>query len=236
MSAPAVEGGSWQHARDTSPHPFLRRVKFFADNCAGTNKSQFAFGALALSILTAVADAFAIQYQVPGHTKFESDVTAQKTGTVFNRSDCFNHGMLLDSFSPYVTARTPAFERKWWICGVGVYVCVRARVRLRVCVCVCVCVSDFWAGENSVRFFENPDRRSATTVTCSRRSKTARRRSSPRSTASRSTAPSSSLATTVSSRKTSSPSSATAWPSRAATLTRVSSRRRSTSPSAPSWS
>lgn len=40
-----------------------------------------------------------------GHTKFESDVAAQKTAGSFNRSDCFNHGMLVKLFSPYVNAK-----------------------------------------------------------------------------------------------------------------------------------
>ena len=32
---------------DTVLHPFLRVVQYFMDNCSGTNKSQFMFGAMA---------------------------------------------------------------------------------------------------------------------------------------------------------------------------------------------
>ena len=32
---------------DTVLHPFVRVVQFYMDNCFGTNKSQFMFGAMA---------------------------------------------------------------------------------------------------------------------------------------------------------------------------------------------
>jgi hypothetical protein len=75
------------------------------DNCAGTNKSQFCFGALALMTLSGTLDALSLEFMVSGHTKFESDVAAQKTAGAFARADVFNHGLLNATFSPYVTAQ-----------------------------------------------------------------------------------------------------------------------------------
>ena len=41
----------------TEPHPFIREVMLLMDNCGGTNKSQFAFGTLAVLLLRGVLDA-----------------------------------------------------------------------------------------------------------------------------------------------------------------------------------
>ena len=90
---------------DTKPLPYIQNVIHYMDNCAGTNKSQYCFGALALLIMTGQLTGLWIKFMVSGHTKFESDVAAQKTAGSFNRSDCFNHGMLVKLFSPYVNAK-----------------------------------------------------------------------------------------------------------------------------------
>jgi len=93
------------------PHPFVRRVRDFMDNCAGTNKSQYTFGALALLLLKGELDTLFIDYMVPGDTKFDSDVCAQKTAGKFNSRGCFNHGMLNEMFSAHVTARAYNLEQ-----------------------------------------------------------------------------------------------------------------------------
>lgn len=65
---------------DTAPHPFVRTVFYFMDNCGGTNKSQYAFGAIALLVLTGVLDAVRLMFMVPGHTKMLLDVLFQPHG------------------------------------------------------------------------------------------------------------------------------------------------------------
>ena len=49
---------------NTKPHPFIRVVQYFMDNCAGTNKSQFVFGALALLTLTGVLDSMCLEFMM----------------------------------------------------------------------------------------------------------------------------------------------------------------------------
>ncbi|KAJ1444777.1 hypothetical protein M885DRAFT_580323 [Pelagophyceae sp. CCMP2097] len=83
-----------EDASDQMPQPIMRKVRYFMGNCGGTSKSQFCFGALALLALCGTLDALFIEFMVPGHTKFESDVAAQKTACSFMRHDVFNHCML----------------------------------------------------------------------------------------------------------------------------------------------
>ena len=65
------------------------------DNCAGTNKSQFLFGALAVMVMLGELDAITIEFMLPGHTKMWLDWVFSKTGQAFRRLDAFfNHGML----------------------------------------------------------------------------------------------------------------------------------------------
>ena len=87
---------------NTKPHPFIRIVQYFMDNCAGTNKSQFVFGALALLTLTGVLDSMCLEFMIPGHTKMRLDVAFSRTGNAFRSRDVFNLGMLSDIFKQYV--------------------------------------------------------------------------------------------------------------------------------------
>ena len=86
-------------------HPLVRTLRYFMDNCAGTNKSQFMFGAIGLLLAFGVIDACLIFFMIPGHTKFECDKAARHTAGGFQHADVFNHGMLNQLFSRYVTAR-----------------------------------------------------------------------------------------------------------------------------------
>lgn len=85
------------------PHPFIRHVRHILDNCTGTNKSQFVKGTISITLALGILDAFAPYYGVVGHTKFECDITAQKTACSYHRSDTFNMGMLRDIFQRYAT-------------------------------------------------------------------------------------------------------------------------------------
>lgn len=84
--------------------PFVRRLIHNMDNCAGTNKSQYCFGALALLVVFGLIDQLELWFQLQGHTKFDPDVAAQKTAGAYNANDTFNHGMLNKLFSSHVTA------------------------------------------------------------------------------------------------------------------------------------
>lgn len=86
------------------PQPFLRHVHHIMDNCTGTNKSQFVFGTVSMSLAAAVLDVFAPYFSIPGHTKFECDITAQKTATLYHRSDTFNIGMLHEICQRYAAS------------------------------------------------------------------------------------------------------------------------------------
>ena len=66
-----------QMASANVANPFIRAIMFQMDGCGGTNKSQFAFGILALLCLCGVLDAITIIMMVVGHTKFEPDKLAQ---------------------------------------------------------------------------------------------------------------------------------------------------------------
>ena len=84
---------------DTVVHPFVRHVDYSMDNCAGTNKSQFLFGALAVMVMLGELDAITIEvHMLPGHTKMWLDWVFSKTGQAFRRLDVFNHGMLDANF------------------------------------------------------------------------------------------------------------------------------------------
>ena len=80
------------------------------DNCAGTNKSQFCFGGIALLAMSGNLDTILLMFQLQGHTKFDPDIAAQKTAGAFNSRDTFNHGMLNNHFSDHVT--TIAYDHK----------------------------------------------------------------------------------------------------------------------------
>ena len=56
-------------------------------------------------MLLRVLDAWFLEFMVPGHTKFESDVCAQKTAGGFACADVYNHGMLNKTFKNYVITR-----------------------------------------------------------------------------------------------------------------------------------
>jgi hypothetical protein len=98
-------GGSFEEASDQRPQPWIQLVCHYMDNCSGTNKSQQCFGALSLLVMLGNLSAMWIKFMIPGHTKFESDVAAQKTACSYNCADCFNHGDLNDILSPYVSAK-----------------------------------------------------------------------------------------------------------------------------------
>jgi hypothetical protein len=71
------------------------------DNCAGTNKSQYMFGALALILLVGALDALTVEFMVSGHTKMHLDWVFSKSGTSFRGHDVFNDGMLDAIFCKY---------------------------------------------------------------------------------------------------------------------------------------
>lgn len=99
-------GVPYEDVPDTVIHPFVRVVQYFMDNCAGTNKSQFMFGALAVLMLTGVLDAIVIEFMVSGHTKMHLDWVFSKSGQAFRSMDIFNHGMLDAMFSTYFSVRS----------------------------------------------------------------------------------------------------------------------------------
>ena len=120
--------GAWQPlpcepVPDTVPHPFIRTVHYNIDNCTGTNKSQFMFGALALLALEGALDAICIEFMVVGHTKMELDKAFSKSGSAFRRSDVFNLGMLVELFEPYFTvhAYDGAFLKHYRDTTVGLF-------------------------------------------------------------------------------------------------------------------
>ena len=88
----------------TQPLPFVRYVRHIMDNCTGTNKSQYVLGTISMSLAAGVLDVFEPYFGIPGHTKFECDITAQKTACKYHRSDTFNLGMLLEMFQHYASA------------------------------------------------------------------------------------------------------------------------------------
>lgn len=82
--------------RECTPKPFARRLRLHIDACAGTNKSQYCFGGLALLVSLGILDVVWISFMVPGHTKFAPDLVARAIAGVYNRVDVFNIGMLLE--------------------------------------------------------------------------------------------------------------------------------------------
>ena len=98
----SASAGAW--------NPFLRRIFYNMDNCAGTNKSQFCFGGIALLAMSGNLDTILLMFQLQGHTKLDPDIAAQKTAGAFNSRDTFNHGMLNNHFSDHVT--TIAYDHK----------------------------------------------------------------------------------------------------------------------------
>lgn len=86
------------------PLPFIRSLRYHIDGCAGTNKSQFAFGGLALLACTSVVDSINIELRVPGHTKFAPDLVARHIAGKYNSSDTFNHAQLQSHVCPYATS------------------------------------------------------------------------------------------------------------------------------------
>lgn len=89
-------------ALSSDVNPFVRTLVYNMDNCAGTNKSQYMFGCVALLIMLGHLDAICLQFMLQGHTKFDPDAAAQKTAGAFNSGDTFNHGMLNELFSAHV--------------------------------------------------------------------------------------------------------------------------------------
>lgn len=98
------------------PKPFIRLLRYHMDACAGTNKSQFSFGGLALLTSLGVLDAINVVFMVPGHTKFGPDKVARAIAGVFNRCDTHNPGMLLscaeDCSSAQVYDKTTLYDWK----------------------------------------------------------------------------------------------------------------------------
>ena len=88
--------------------PFVRVIVDYMDNAGGTNKSQYVLGGFGLRAAAGDFDAIYPTFMLPGHTKFDSDHICQQTGSAYNRSDVFNHGMLNSVFSPY--ARVHAYD------------------------------------------------------------------------------------------------------------------------------
>lgn len=82
--------------RECAPKPFARRLRLHIDACAGTNKSQYCFGGLALLVSLGILDVVWISFMVPGHTKFAPDLVARAIAGVYNKVDVFNMGMLLE--------------------------------------------------------------------------------------------------------------------------------------------
>lgn len=82
--------------RQNSPQPFARRLRLHMDACAGTNKSQFCFGGLALLVSLGILDSVWICFMLPGHTKFAPDLVARAIAGVYNKSDVYNIAMLLE--------------------------------------------------------------------------------------------------------------------------------------------
>jgi hypothetical protein len=101
----AVQCAPTELAPNTTLLPFVRTIVDFMDNCSGTNKSQFMFGALSLLVLRCVVDAVMPFFMVPGHTKFDSDSLAQLTAGVYNKGDCFNLGMLNEMFANFAAVK-----------------------------------------------------------------------------------------------------------------------------------
>ena len=91
-------------AKASDFNAFLRRLVYNMDNCGGTNKSQYCFGSIAFLIMFGKLDQVELYFQLAGHTKFDPDVTAQKTAGAYNRSDTFNHAMLNQHLSAHCTA------------------------------------------------------------------------------------------------------------------------------------
>ena len=75
------------------PHPFIRFIEWWMDNCAGTNKNQYVKGSCAFNVALGILDAVVCEYMIAGHTKFEPDDTARHTAGTFNSSDTFNPAM-----------------------------------------------------------------------------------------------------------------------------------------------
>ena len=109
LGGPAVRA-AFASASAGAWNPFLRRIFYNMDNCAGTNKSQFCFGGIALLAMSGNLDTILLMFQLQGHTKFDPDIAAQKTAGAFNSRDTFNHGMLNKHFSDHVT--TIAYDHK----------------------------------------------------------------------------------------------------------------------------
>lgn len=84
--------------------PFIRRVRYHMDSCAGTNKSQYVFGGLGMLAATGVLDAIQVHYMVVGHTKFGPDLVARAIAGEYQRQDTFNHAHLIGHISKYASA------------------------------------------------------------------------------------------------------------------------------------
>ncbi|KAJ1447148.1 hypothetical protein M885DRAFT_576465 [Pelagophyceae sp. CCMP2097] len=77
---------------DQVPQAWAMCVNHYMDNCSGTNKSKFMVGGLGLLVPMGHLAAIRLKFMITGHTKFESDVVAQKTAGHFNANDRFGTG------------------------------------------------------------------------------------------------------------------------------------------------
>ena len=91
-------------SRDVVPLPFIRRMRYHLDSCAGTNKSQFVTGGLGLVVSVGRLDCVHLLFMVVGHTKFGPDLVARAIAGKYHRKDTFNHGMLNSHIMNYATA------------------------------------------------------------------------------------------------------------------------------------
>lgn len=82
-------------SRDVVPLPFVRKLRYHMDSCAGTNKSQFCFGGLGLLCAAGILDAVNVSFMVVGHTKFDPDLVANKIAQQYNKEDSFNQAAFL---------------------------------------------------------------------------------------------------------------------------------------------
>ncbi|KAJ1447277.1 hypothetical protein M885DRAFT_576250 [Pelagophyceae sp. CCMP2097] len=74
---------------DQVPQAWVMCANHYMDNCSGTNKSKFMVGGLGLLVPMGHLAAIRLKFMITGHTKFESDVVAQKTDGRFNANDRF---------------------------------------------------------------------------------------------------------------------------------------------------
>ena len=97
-----VEGVEFDRQK---PHPLMRSIIWYMDNCTGTNKNQFVMACLAILCAVGVLDAALPRFMLPYHGKFGPDLLFQKSAGSYNSGETFNHAMLLQHFERYATAQ-----------------------------------------------------------------------------------------------------------------------------------